>query len=99
MSGSVSIELTGDRAVIALAGELDCANADDLGNALRAARSDPGVRVAVDLTDTSFVDLAILKLLAIAWRDGTNLSVRGATGEARRALELSGLLCKVLDDA
>ncbi len=97
-AGRVTVNLSGDVPVIALVGEFDIANECDLRNALAAVANGHRARVALDLSRTTFLDSTALRVLAVTWREGIDLSVRGATGEARLALEVSGLLCYLRED-
>jgi anti-sigma B factor antagonist len=80
--------------VVALAGELDLYNAEDVRAALvEACSSEPSVLV-VDLADVTFIDSTALGVLIegrsrLADRSGFRLASPGL--ETRRALEISGL--------
>jgi anti-anti-sigma factor len=77
--------------VIALIGEFDIANRDQVERQLHRARHAANRRVVLDLSQTRFLDCTTLGVLARAHVDGLDITVRGATGIARKALEISGL--------
>jgi anti-anti-sigma factor len=81
----------GARVVVALRGELDIANAADLGVVLsEAVAHNP--HVIADLSDLKFVDCAILGVLvgarARAREAGGDLALAGARGKVKRVLGL-----------
>lgn len=78
--------------VIMLAGEFDMSNVDDFRNCVRTLLGGGRRRVVLDLTDTTFIDSAAISVIASAYRDGIDLTIRHVCGEPRRALELTGVL-------
>lgn len=84
-------------AVVVVAGEIDLAVRDDLLNTLREAiRRAEVTRVVVDLSGVSFMDSSGLHVLLTAREtahgSGVGFDVVGATGLARRVLEVTGVL-------
>lgn len=83
--------------VVSLAGDIDVATVDEVGDALtRAVTSEPPPRhLCCDLSRVTFLDSTGLSSLVMAWRTGeargTELVVAGAHGAVRRVLELTGL--------
>ncbi len=80
--------------VVALAGELDLYNADDVRTALLDACADEPSVLVVDLAAVTFIDSTALGVLIearsrLADRGGFRLAAPGM--ETRRALEVSGL--------
>lgn len=80
--------------VVALAGELDLYNAEEVRSALLEACGDEPEMLVVDLTDVRFIDSTALGVLIearsrMADRSGFRLASPGL--ETRRALEVSGL--------
>ncbi|GAC1600691.1 MAG: hypothetical protein NVS3B21_27930 [Acidimicrobiales bacterium] len=83
-----------DHVVVAVAGEVDIATANELWAAIEAASAERQT-VLVDLTDTAFMDSSGLSVLVRAHRhlaavDGS-LAIRTAPGPVRKALSISGL--------
>jgi anti-anti-sigma factor len=87
----IETRLDDDVPVIALVGEFDPGTREQLQEQLRALRDTNCKRVVVDLSATRFLDSTTIAALARAHRDGFDITVRGATGAAYRALEVSGL--------
>src|SRR4051794_15731807 len=80
--------------VVALAGELDLYNAEEVRAALLEACADEPAVLVVDLAAVTFIDSTALGVLIearsrLADRDGFRLAAPGL--ETRRALEVSGL--------
>jgi anti-sigma B factor antagonist len=91
--GVFSVELVEEAGtvVVALAGEIDLAAAQEVFEHLTAAeRRTPG-RVVVDLTKTTFIDSAGIGVLARVASSGITLEIRGAVGSPRQAIKLSGI--------
>jgi anti-anti-sigma factor len=102
----VSLSLTshreGDTVTIAITGDLDLSNSDDLEQQVIASASEDGVALAViDLAGVSFVDSAGINALLRArrWADDHQRSLRvvGAAGMVREVLELTGVLGHLTD--
>jgi anti-anti-sigma factor len=77
--------------VVALVGEFDLACKDQLHQQFRALQDAKGRRVVVDLSQTRFLDSTTLGVLVRAHFDGLQITIRGASGIVRRALEVTGL--------
>ena len=77
--------------VIALIGEFDLASKDELQQRFRALREANCARVVLDLSQTRFMDSTVLGALVQAHRDGLGITIRGASGIAQKALDVSGL--------
>jgi anti-sigma B factor antagonist len=90
-AGRVVVQLDGDVPLLSLLGEFDLSNAVDLRDALDSVTDGHGNTIIIDLTETTFLDSTALGALALASREDT-IRVRGATGEPRRVLELSGVI-------
>jgi stage II sporulation protein AA (anti-sigma F factor antagonist) len=88
--------------VVALAGEIDCANASQLGERLKVEIQEvPSDLLVIDLSAVTFLDSSCIKLLIDAKRTiearGGSQVLRGVRPQARRALEMAGVL-GYLDD-
>lgn len=81
--------------VVTVHGELDLASGDRLREAIDDGLSDPEPRIAVDLTDVSFMDSSSLGILLASLKRahelGGELRLVGVQGSPARVLELSGL--------
>jgi anti-sigma B factor antagonist len=89
-----SIEQRGDAVVVALQGDVDLYNTEQLRTALREARERAERRVVVDLGSVTFIDSTGLGVLVEAHRaraDDKVLLLAAPQLETRRALEISGL--------
>lgn len=94
----VSFSTFGDAALVRLSGEIDLANAPEIGRAIVARMSDAG-KVLVDLTAVSFLDSAGVRLLdtLVGNLDDQGTAIRlvvGEGGAARMTLQL----CAFRDD-
>jgi anti-sigma B factor antagonist len=82
--------------VVELAGELDVTTAGDLRAALQEIDLDGGIEVRTDLSRLEFLDSSGMGVLVSACRRireaGGAFSAVCGDGEARRALEIAGLL-------
>jgi anti-anti-sigma factor len=82
--------------VIEVHGELDIATAPELTRAVREAFDRGAPRLVIDLTGCTFIDSTGMSKLVQAHLTGkalgTKLSLRGAMGISRRALEACGLI-------
>jgi stage II sporulation protein AA (anti-sigma F factor antagonist) len=87
----------GTFALIRAEGEIDLANADELGGALRAAAADQGSAVILDLRGVPFMDSTGLKVILIASRDldGPLAVIAGAGSAVARLLDLAGVADRV----
>ena len=89
---------TADRAdgvTVVATGEIDLLAAPHLRTALLDATQSGSAEVAVDLSDTSFIDSTGLSVIVQAWRraeaDGHRLVVVAASPPVTRVLTTSGL--------
>lgn len=92
---ALSTRLLGDRAVVSVSGEIDLETASQLGeHALDALRS-VSPRIALDITDVTFIDSTGLKVLVTIERRaqlaGGSFVLVGATRAVLRILALTGL--------
>jgi anti-sigma B factor antagonist len=82
--------------VVLLRGEVDAGVSLEVVRTLSRIIDDGVSRVTVDLTDVTFIDSAGMNALVRTHVHGnalgTRLRIRGATGTARRALEICGLI-------
>jgi anti-anti-sigma factor len=85
----------GTRIVVTLRGDLDCSARPVLADALSRLIALQAEDVVVDLTDTEFVDLAIVRVLGrchqLLARQGRKLTFRSPSRLAARLLDLIGL--------
>jgi anti-sigma B factor antagonist len=89
-----SVEKRDGATVVALAGELDLYNAEDVRAALLECCSEEPSVLVLDLAEVTFIDSTALGVLIearsrLADRDGFRLAAPGL--ETRRALDVSGL--------
>jgi anti-sigma B factor antagonist len=85
---AVTTRVAGDRALVAVTGEVDMSTADAMH---RAATADGTAAATLDLREVTFFDsAAIHALLRIAEHYGAGLEVQ-ASAQVRRVLEISGL--------
>jgi anti-sigma B factor antagonist len=89
-----NVEKRDGATVVALAGELDLYNAEDVRAALLEACADEPSVLVLDLADVTFIDSTALGVLIearsrLADRNAFRLAAPGL--ETRRALEVSGL--------
>jgi anti-sigma B factor antagonist len=95
-------EAVGGNGVVWVAGELDNATAELMGDGLSLASVKPADRLVVDVSRLVFMDAAGVRVLLAAHErlvaaGGGGLVIRGASGIVRRVLELTGLTV-LLDD-
>ena len=88
--------------VIELSGEIDCANAPLLHERLSLEIEDvPSNRLIIDMRAVTFIDSGGIRLLIQAKRSieaaGGTIDVRGLRPQARRTLEVSGVLAMLTD--
>ena len=84
----------GGSRVVALAGELDLANADTAGSALESSLEDSASRLIVDMRELEFIDSTGIALLVSTLRgeEGKRISFIPSSAPAvTRVLELTGL--------
>lgn len=98
----VSWSIEGPHLVIALAGEIDAANADSLPDVVIGALSDDR-SVLVDLAAVTFLDSSLLRAL-VQCRSrladtGVECRVRNPTAQARRIFEITALTDLLLDES
>lgn len=93
MAGHLEVEVT-RMAVIALRGEIDMAGLDDLQSAVEPHLA-PGQTVVLDLSDVTFADSTLLKVLERARGKandvGGALLVRNPSDVVRKLLSLADL--------
>jgi anti-anti-sigma factor len=87
-AGGRVVARRGEASVVDIIGDIDMDNVDELRSQLDRFR---GERVTVDLTQATFVDPSVRHAFEVASTDGTHLTLHGATGVVRRALEVAGL--------
>jgi anti-anti-sigma factor len=85
-----------DTLVVALGGDIDCSNADELHARVRTELTEvPAGQVVLDLADVTFIDSTGVRLLLKAKdeaeRHGTTFVLRGLRPQAQRLLEVTGL--------
>ena len=101
------VERKGDATVVALAGELDLYNAEEIREALFAEIEAGPARIVVDLARVHFIDSTALGVLIESrskLADRRAFLLAAPALETRRALEISGLdrhftLCDTVDEA
>ena len=84
-------------ALIRVEGEVDLANAEELGSALRTRAAEEGSAVVLDLRGVPFMDSTGLKVVLIASRDlaGPLAVIAGAGSAVARLLDLAGVADRV----
>ena len=102
MDLSLSFSREGDTVAVAIDGEIDLSNADDIGQQLVAHGSEEGVaRIVVDLAGVRFLDSAGINALLRSrrWADYHHRSLRvtGAEGRVLEVLELTGVLAHLTE--
>jgi len=76
---------------MALIGEFDLASKDELQQQFQALQEANRRQVVLDLSRTRYLDTTVLGALVRAHRDGLGITIRGASGIALKALEVTGL--------
>lgn len=78
---------------VRVTGELDGAYADELYGAISSAQATTldDDSVVIDLTDCAFIDSSAIGVLLRSATAGPALSIVGAAGQVRRALDLTGI--------
>ena len=87
----IEVQSNNGASVIALIGEFDLASRDQLQQQFRALQEANCRRVVLDLSQTRFLDSTMLGALVRAHLDGLDITIRGASGIAQKALEVTGL--------
>jgi anti-sigma B factor antagonist len=92
---SVIVSTDGDRATIALRGELDMSGVDRARQAIEEAESGDATLLVLDLSELDFVDSTGLEVMLRAARrareDGRRLIVTRPSRYVRRLLELTAI--------
>ena len=85
-----------DDVILAVAGEIDISNAEDLADDVRSLVDGAEGQVVLGLQDCGFIDATGIKALIVLARElqtrGQTLVLSGLNGEPRRVLEITGLL-------
>ena len=93
---ATSIERHADALTVALHGEIDVLNVDEVRQALTEAVAASPAQIVVDLGDLSFIDSTGLGALVFAFQrardQGIQLSLARPTRAVRQVLVISGLL-------
>jgi anti-sigma B factor antagonist len=91
----IALRREGDRAVIALDGELDMASAPLLAGALDGTELDPDTMVVLDLQSLQFIDStglrAILSLRERCRESGQQFAVTRGSPQVQRLLDITGV--------
>ena len=88
---TISVRLDGDLAICVVCGELDIATAPLIHQNLEPFRG-RFRRLAFDLGDLTFLDVAGLKALRFSFRDdGKGVSIRNPSMPVKRILEIVGM--------
>jgi anti-sigma B factor antagonist len=92
----VATQREGDLAVLLLTGELDPHTAPVLEAAIAEAAGSGATALALDLAGVRFIDSSGLRVILAARQEGADagrpLTVRSPSPNARRLLEITGLL-------
>jgi anti-sigma B factor antagonist len=92
---TVDVETTVDRVVVRLAGEIDMADADQVGDVLTAAVDAGKPTVRVQLSTLRFADSSAIKAILIgaqaAEERGVTYELANPRGLVQRLLEVTGL--------
>lgn len=93
---SVSTAAENDQTIVAAIGEVDAASADVLRAAIFDVIEGGQPKVAVDMSEVSFIDSSGLRVLIAGFKAaesaGGALSVRAPSDAVRRLLEITGQL-------
>ena len=85
-----------DDVILAVAGEIDISNAEDLADDVRSLVDGAEGQVVLGLQDCGFIDATGIKALIVLARElqtrGQTLVLSGLNGEPRRVFEITGLL-------
>jgi anti-sigma B factor antagonist len=94
-SWSISSVVVGERAQVAVAGELDATTAPVLEDELAGLAAEGVVSVVVDLAALQFIDSsglrAILKGRELLEGRGGGIAISGASGIVERVIDMTGL--------
>lgn len=82
----IVITIAAGATLLTLAGEADLSDVAELNDALGRVVGP----LTVDVADLTFCDSSIIGALALKWREGTPITVTGASGTVRRVLEMTG---------
>jgi anti-sigma B factor antagonist len=97
------VSSTDREVIVALAGELDLANAEALGEVLREVVAEKPAKVSIDLANLSFLDSTGIRCFVAAAQAaakvGCELGVRNPSGMVHRVLELCGVDKILMDDS
>lgn len=95
MEPSFETRTAGTWTVIAARGELDLSSSDSLRSVLDAGLADGTPRIAVDLTEVSFMDSSSLGVLVAGLKrardQGGEIRLVGVHGSPAKVIELTGL--------
>jgi anti-sigma B factor antagonist len=98
----VDQQLDGPDLVVRVGGELDLTNADRLKDALGRAQRDHKGAITLDLSGLDFLDSTGISILVQASQqsktNGRRLRIRGATGQVKRVLEVTGVHGHLIED-
>lgn len=90
---TIDVRRDGDRAVVAVAGELDIASVARLGEALRSV--DDAAATVLDLRELRFLDTSGLRAVIEEHRraetEGRALTIRRGPASVQRVFELAGV--------
>ena len=92
----IDVHFTGTSTRVAILGEIDYETVDQIESRLASARDEHLLsHLIVDLSGTTFLDSAAMRLLVEAWRDarenGYRLSIVRAPEPVHRPMEIAGL--------
>jgi anti-sigma B factor antagonist len=94
-TSTVDVETTADRVVVSLTGELDMADADQVGEVLTSAVDSGKPLVRLHLFDLMFADSSAIKAILIGAQAADERDVRfelvNPRGLVQRLLEVTGL--------
>jgi anti-anti-sigma factor len=76
--------------ILTMIGEFDLGSGASLKDCLAAWVIEGNREAIIDLTKTDFIDSTVVGVLVTAQVTGMMLTVRGATGSVRRALDVAG---------
>lgn len=99
MSGlTIDLATDGDACVVAVSGDIDIGNADDLAavGGLAAESLAKGNRLVIDLADVQFMDStglgALLQIRDAAARQGQRVELRSVRPRVEKLIRITGLL-------
>jgi anti-anti-sigma factor len=81
----------GSPLVLSMVGKFDLSNVDPLKNCLAAWVLEGTGEAVIDLTRTDFIDSTVIGTLVTAHLAGLMITVRGASGVVRHALDVAGI--------